>query len=79
MIKQFPGKNFVIFASADKETGTPEFNMKLSQKRGEAVYKVLVDKYGIDPAQLKIDAVGSSQQKFEGAQLNRVVVIEDKE
>lgn len=79
MIKQFPGKNFVIFASADKETGTPEFNMELSRKRGEAVYKVLVDKYGIDPSQLKIDAVGSSQQKFDGAQLNRVVVIEDKE
>ena len=79
VIKQFPEKNFVIFASADKETGTPEYNMELSQKRGEAVYKVLVDKYGIDPSQLKIDAVGSSQQKFNGAQLNRVVVIEDKE
>lgn len=79
VIKQFPEKNFVIFASADKETGTAEYNMELSQKRGEAVYKVLVDKYGIDPSQLKIDAVGSSQQKFNGAQLNRVVVIEDKE
>ena len=79
VIKQFPTKNFVIFASADKETGTPEFNMELSRKRGEAVYNLLVDKYGIDPNQLKIDAVGSSQQKFDGAQLNRVVVIEDNE
>lgn len=79
MIKQFPGKNFVIFASADKQTGTPEYNMKLSQKRGEAVYNVLVEKYGVNADQLKIDAVGSSQQKFDGAQLNRVVVIEDKE
>ena len=79
VIKQYPTKTFVIFASADKETGTPEYNMELSRKRGEAVYKVLVDKYGADPSQLKIDAVGSSQQKFDGAQLNRVVVIEDKE
>ena len=79
VIKQFPGKSFVIFASADKETGTPDFNMELSKKRGEAVYKVLVEQYGIDPAQLRIDAVGSTQQKFDGAQLNRVVVIEDKE
>ncbi len=79
VIRQFPEKNFVIFASADKETGTPEFNMELSRKRGEAVCKVLVEKYGVDPDQLKIDAVGSSQQKFEGAQLNRVVVIEDKD
>ena len=79
VIKQFPGKSFIIFASADKETGTPEFNMALSQKRGEAVHKVLVEKYGVDSSQLRIDAVGSSQQKFEGAQLNRVVVIEDNE
>ena len=53
--------------------------MELSRKRGEAVYNLLVDKYGIDPNQLKIEAVGSSQQKFDGAQLNRVVVIEDNE
>jgi outer membrane protein OmpA-like peptidoglycan-associated protein len=79
VIKQFPAKSFVIFASADKETGTPEFNMALSQKRGEAVHKVLVEKYGVDPSQLRIDAVGSSQQKFDSAQLNRVVVIEDNE
>ena len=79
VIKQFPAKSFVIFASADKETGTPEFNMALSHKRGEAVHKVLVEKYGVDPSQLRIDAVGSSQQKFDSAQLNRVVVIEDNE
>jgi outer membrane protein OmpA-like peptidoglycan-associated protein len=79
VIKQFPAKSFVIFASADKETGTPEFNMALSQKRGEAVHKVLVEKYGVDPSQLRIYAVGSSQQKFDSAQLNRVVVIEDNE
>lgn len=79
IIKQYPDKQYVIFASADKETGTPEFNMKLSQKRGEAVQKVLVEKFGVNPAQLTIQAVGSSEQKFDGAQLNRVVVIEDVE
>lgn len=79
VLKQFPEKKFVLFASADKQTGTPEFNMKLSQKRGEAVKKVLVEKYGLDSQQLRIEAVGSSVQKFDGAQLNRVVVIEDQE
>lgn len=79
VLKQFPEKRFVLYASADKETGTPEFNMELSQKRGEAVYKVMTEKYGVSEGQLRIDAVGSSVQKFDGAQLNRVVVIEDKE
>ena len=79
VLKQFPEKKFVLYASADKETGTPKFNMELSQKRGQAVYKVMTEKYGISPDQLRIDAVGSSVQKFDGAQLNRVVVIEDKE
>jgi len=79
VMKQYPEKRYVLFASADKETGTPDFNMKLSRKRGDAVYKALVEKYGVDPEQLRIEAVGSSQQKFDGAQLNRVVVIEDQE
>ena len=79
IIKQFPEKRYVLFASADKETGTPDFNMKLSQKRGDAVYKALVEKYGVNPQQLRVQAVGSTQQKFDGAQLNRVVVIEDQE
>jgi outer membrane protein OmpA-like peptidoglycan-associated protein len=68
-----------LFASADKETGTPEYNMKLSKKRGDAVLNVLVEKFGVAPEQLTVQAVGSQQQKYEGAQLNRVVVIEDQE
>ncbi len=79
ILKQYPDKRFMIFASADKQTGTPEWNMKLSQKRGEAVYDVLVKKYGVNPEQLKIDAVGVTQQKFDQPQLNRVVVIEDND
>ncbi len=79
MLKQFPEKRYVLYASADKETGSPEFNMQLSQKRGEAVYKAMVEQFGVNPEQLRIVAVGSQQQKFDKAQLNRVVVIEDQE
>lgn len=79
MLKQFPDKRYVLYASADKETGSPEFNMQLSQKRGEAVYKAMVEQFGVNPEQLRIVAVGSQQQKFDKAQLNRVVVIEDQE
>lgn len=79
IIKQFPEREYIIFASADKQTGTPEFNMKLSKKRGEVVYKALVGKFGVNPNQLSVQAVGSTEQKFGEAQLNRVVVIEDVE
>ena len=79
IIKQYPDKRFMIFASADKQTGTPEFNKKLSQKRGEVVFNTLVQKYGVKPEQLKIDAVGATQQKFAEPQLNRVAIIEDND
>jgi outer membrane protein OmpA-like peptidoglycan-associated protein len=65
ILKQYPDKRFLIFASADKQTGTPEFNKKLSQQRGEAVFDVLVKKYGVNPEQLNIEAVGGTQQKFD--------------
>ncbi|MBR7157415.1 MAG: OmpA family protein [Bacteroidales bacterium] len=76
-IKQVPDRMFIIFASADKETGTPAFNQKLSEKRGNAVFDALTQKFGVNPDQLTVQAVGSSDQRFNGAALNRVVVIED--
>ena len=78
VIKQVPDKKFVIFASADKETGTAAFNQKLSEKRGNAVFSALTGMFGVNPDQLTIEAVGSSDQRFNGAALNRVVVIEDQ-
>ena len=77
VLKQVPDKKYVLYASADKETGTAAYNEQLSKKRGEAVYNALI-KAGVNPDQVRIEAVGSSVQKFKGAQLNRVVVIEDK-
>lgn len=70
-------KKFTLYASADRDTGTPEYNQKLSQRRGEAVFDLLVGKFGINPSQLEIRAVGSSEQMFDGAACNRVVVIEN--
>ena len=70
-------KKYILYASADKETGTPEYNYMLSEKRGEAVLNALVNNYGVNPSQLEIKAVGSSEQMFNGAASNRVVVIEN--
>lgn len=79
VIKRVPNKKFILFASADKETGTAEFNQMLSEKRGQAVYDALTQRYNVNPEQLTIQAVGSSDQRFKGASFNRVVIIEDNE
>ena len=50
-IKEQPGAKFVLFASADKETGTAAYNQKLSEKRGNAVYEALTQKFGVNPDQ----------------------------
>jgi outer membrane protein OmpA-like peptidoglycan-associated protein len=74
-IKQLPDDRFVLFASADKETGSAAFNQKLSQKRGEAVFEALTVHYGVDPQQLVIHAVGDTDQQFQTPSLNRVVIV----
>ncbi len=77
-IKELPDEKFVLFASADKQTGTPAFNQKLSEKRGQAVYDILTKEYGVNPDQLEIQAVGASDQVFDKAAYNRVVIIREK-
>lgn len=39
-------------------TGSPLYNLRLSQQRAEAVYAILVDKEGIDPAKLSHQGFG---------------------
>ena len=77
-MKELPDEKFVLFASADKQTGTAEFNQKLSEKRGQVVYDILTKEYGVNPDQLEIKAVGSSDQVFDKAAYNRVVIIREK-
>jgi outer membrane protein OmpA-like peptidoglycan-associated protein len=68
-------KVFTVTGYADKQTGTEEGNLELSQKRAENVYNALVNE-GVDKSKLKIDYKGCSVQPFEGkAYLNRVAVV----
>jgi len=67
-------RSYTITGYADKETGTPEFNLKLSQQRAEAVYNALIDA-GVDSSKLNIDYKGCTVQPFDKNYLNRVAVI----
>ena len=74
-IKQLPEDQFILFASADKETGSASFNQKLSEKRGKAVFDALTAQYGVNPSQLVIQAVGDTTQEFQTPSFNRVVIV----
>lgn len=71
-----PNENVVVEGYADKNTGTSEYNQKLSQRRAQAVVDALVNNYGIDANRLTIDAFGSSQQPMPENNWNRIVIFE---
>ncbi len=71
-----PDQNVVIFGFADKATGTSGYNMQLSQRRAQAVMDALVNKYGINPDRLAIQAEGSNTQPYDVNSWNRIVIFE---
>ena len=75
-MKANPDKRYTIVGYADKATGTPEFNLQLSQKRAENVYNVLTKEFGVNPSQLKVEYKGGVSDLFDGNSLNRVAIIE---
>lgn len=74
-LKDIGNKKLTIIGSADKETGTPQYNQQLSEKRAKYVAELLTKRYGINPAQITIKALGSSDNQFKEPQLNRTVIV----
>ncbi len=77
-LKANPDQKVTICGYADKDTGTSEYNMALSKRRAESVRDQLVNKYGIDPDRLSIEAEGSNVQPYESNDWNRIVIFTDK-
>lgn len=75
VIKKNPEKTYTIIAMADKETGSHEFNQKLSEQRAEVVRKALVEN-GVNNSKLQVKALGDRTNPFELNEMNRVVIIE---
>lgn len=73
-LKQNPDIKVTIRGYADKDTGTSAYNMKLSERRAQAVYDTLTKTYGIDPSRLAVDAQGSNSQLYENNSWNRIVI-----
>ena len=76
-MKQMPDAEFTIGGFADKATGTPAINQRLSEKRAQVVYDALVAE-GVNPNQLTKVANGGTDNMFGKNYLNRVVIMRNK-
>lgn len=77
LIKKYPENKFVVTGYADKQTGTAEYNERLSKLRAEAVYNTLVDKYGVNKDQLRMEYKGGVDTMFqENPRLSRAAIIQ---
>ena len=80
LIKANKDRMFVLAGSADSPTGTVERNEVLGQHRADTVYTMLVEKYGVDPAQLRRTYLGGITT-YKPLELNRttVIIVDDPE
>jgi Outer membrane protein and related peptidoglycan-associated (lipo)proteins len=78
-LKQNPDAKVSIGSFADKNTGTAAFNQKLSEKRSEAVAKMLKEKYGIAENRFTVENNGDKQQPYpDNNDWNRISIITSK-
>lgn len=73
-LKANPNTSIVVRGYADEDTGTSEYNMKLSERRAQAVADILVGDYGIDSSRLVLEAAGSNTQVYDTNDWNRIVI-----
>ena len=73
-MKANPEANVIIRGYADRDTGTSAYNMKLSERRAQSVYDILVNDYGIDGSRLKCEQYGSDVQPYAINNWNRIVI-----
>jgi outer membrane protein OmpA-like peptidoglycan-associated protein len=74
-LKKNIGYKVEVTGYADKDTGTAEYNLDLSQRRAQAVADELVNTYGINPSRISVVAKGSAEQAYpDHNNWNRVVI-----
>ncbi len=75
-IKANPDTKFKISGYADKQTGSAALNQKLSEKRADAVYDALVNKFGVNKDQLVKEGNGGVDTMFDNnSRLSRATIV----
>ena len=77
-LKANPNEKIMVVGYADKDTGTAEYNMGLSERRANAVAKALTDTYGIAADRLTVKWDGSDVQPYSTNNWNRIVIFTQK-
>ena len=77
-LKANPNEKIMVVGYADKDTGTVEYNMGLSERRANAVAKALTDTYGIAADRLTVKWDGSDVQPYSTNDWNRIVIFTQK-
>lgn len=72
-LNENPDYSTAICGYTDRGTGTPRYNLTLSERRVKAVKKALMER-GIDESRLITDFKGDNVQPFELPEQNRVVM-----
>lgn len=74
-MEENPAAKVEVTGHADKQTGNPTINLRLSRERSQAVAKALVEKYGINPSRVSTNWKGDEAQPFiQNNDWNRVVI-----
>mgnify|MGYP002738686595 CR=1 FL=1 len=73
-LKTNPNATVQIVAYADRQTGTPDYNMKLSERRAKAVADALTSQYQIDSSRISLDWKGDTEQPYAENDWNRVAI-----
>lgn len=70
-----PNAKVKVVGYADKKTGTPAYNEKLSEKRAKNVANALINKYTIDSNRVQVEWKGDAVQPFSNNNAwNRVAI-----
>jgi outer membrane protein OmpA-like peptidoglycan-associated protein len=69
------GQRIKVVGYADRDTGTSQFNMALSQRRAQAVARELTTRYNVPSDRITIEYRGSNEQPFQTNNWNRVVIM----
>ena len=75
LIKTDPNAKISVTGYADKDTGTPEINERLSRERAEGVAGKLINEHGINAANITTTWKGDTVQPFAENDRNRCVII----
>jgi OOP family OmpA-OmpF porin len=72
--KENPQATIMLTGYADKQTGTPQVNKRVSQRRVQSVKKALISR-GIASSRIVTEAKGDTVQPFSENDQNRAVII----